>query len=198
MTRPHAHPTPVAFPDGSGKGGEPTPIAALPVYRGVQYHSFVCVECGAEATNTYCEPHRTDMLERRLCWTCNFWRDFVVKNAPGKAEMTIIDGHIYSPGNRTTGSIRGMAGRRFDIEYVEPSAYAGQRITTFDLWSGSTMPESIRPLFPDTARFLNNARRADVGGTGCWNPSDSRDEPYPLPRSLRPTAALSRAQGETE
>jgi hypothetical protein len=170
----------------SDKVNEPVPLEASSVFRGVQYHRFTCVECGEEAQNTYCEPHRTDMLERRLCWTCNYWRDFAAESAPKKGEMTIIDGHVYGPGNRTSGSLRGMAGRRFDIEYIEPSVYAGQRCTTFDLWSGATIPERLREQFPDTARFLGGAHKANASGTTCWNHSDNGEEVYPLPSALKP------------
>ncbi|MCZ4089303.1 hypothetical protein [Sinorhizobium psoraleae] len=69
------------------------------------------------------------MLEGRLCYTCNYWVDMERKRRE-HAQMTIIEGHIYGPGNRTSGEFRGMAGRRFDIEYIEPSVYAGQRTTT--------------------------------------------------------------------
>jgi hypothetical protein len=102
--------------------------------------------------------------------------------------MTIIEGHVYGPGNRTTGEMRGMAGRRFDIEYIEPSANAGKRITTFDLWSGSTLPDRLRERFPDTARFLGGAEKVELGEnahiTRCWNPSSAKTEPYPLPKKL--------------
>jgi hypothetical protein len=87
--------------------------------------------------------------------------------------------------------MRGMAGRRFDIEYIDPSIYVGQRTTTFDLWSGSTMPEHLRAIFPDTARFLGGAEKVQVGETTCWNPSDHKSEPYPLPKTLKPTDALT-------
>lgn len=150
----------------------------------VQYHEFECVECGETARNTYCEPGRTQMLERLLCFTCNYWREEEERIRRDHKHMTIIGGHIYGPGDRTTGSFRGMAGRRFDIEYIEPSVYAGKRITTFDLWSGSAMPEKLVAEFPDTARFLGGAEKAQVGETTCWNPTDEKSDPYPLPRSL--------------
>lgn len=150
----------------------------------VQYHEFTCSECGETARNTYSEPYRANMLERRLCWTCNFWRDFEEKELKNLTKLTIISGHVYTPGNATSGAFRGMAGRRFDIEYVEPSEFAGKRITTFDLWSGSTIPEKLRSKFPDTARFLGNAEKVVVGDTACWNPSAPQTEPYPLPRTL--------------
>ncbi|NTJ46857.1 hypothetical protein G6K93_07495 [Agrobacterium rhizogenes] len=150
----------------------------------VVYHEYTCSECSELARNTYSEPSRTHMLERRLCWDCNYWRDFEVRLANDHRTMTIINGHVYGPGNRTSGSMRGMAGRRFDIEFVEPSIHAGKRVTTFDLWSGSTLPDRLKEKFPDTAKFLGGAERCQVGETMCWNPSDRQEEPYPLPRTL--------------
>lgn len=152
--------------------------------NGVQYHEYSCVGCGTLARNTYSEPSRTQMLELRLCWYCNYWRNFEAKLEREHARMTIIDGHVYGPGSRTSGPLRGMAGRRFDIEYIEPSVYAGKRVTTFDLWSGSTLPEHLQERFPDTVCFLGGAERAKVGETTCWDPSDSARAPYPLPISL--------------
>lgn len=164
---------------------EPRPIEVT-FKTDVQYHEYTCVGCGQTAKNTYCEPHRTNMLERRLCYNCNYWRDFEAKLEREHAKMTIIAGHVYGPGSRTSGAFRGMAGRRFDIEYIEPSIYAGKRVTTFDLWSGSTLPEQLQKRFPDTARFLGGAEKCSLAGeiTTCWNPSDHRSEPYPLPRTL--------------
>jgi len=149
-----------------------------------QYFSYTCSECGREGSNTYVEPYRSRMLENRHCWTCDYWADMARRLEREHSRMTIINGHIYSPGNRTSGSFRGMAGRRFDIEFIEPSDHAGQRITTFDLWSGSTLPDKLKARFPDTAVFLNGAERCQVGETGCWNPSEGKTEPYPLPKTL--------------
>lgn len=161
----------------------------------VPYFKYTCRGCDKEARNTYCEPSYTQMLEHRLCFMCNYWRNAEVKYTKEHATMTIIDGHIYGPGNRTSGSFRGMAGRRFDIEYIVPSVYAGQRITTFDLWSGSEMPANLKEKFPDTARFVGGAEKATwpEGSlyTAAWNPSDSRSEPYPLPHTLRPSLSVS-------
>lgn len=152
--------------------------------NGIEYFSYTCSKCGQEARNTYCEPHRTVMLEKRLCYTCNHWREFEEKNFPNRDKLTIIAGAIYTPGNRTSGDFRGMAGRRFDIEYVEPSVHAGKRITTFDLWYGSEIPSDIRAKFPDTAKFLNDAERALAGDITCFNQSTGKSEPYPLPKTI--------------
>lgn len=160
------------------------PIDCPGAHNGVQYFAYKCAKCGKDARNTYSEPYRTRMLEKRHCFTCDYWEEFEARLTKDHASMTIIDGHVYSPGNRTSGSFRGMAGRRFDIEYFEPSKYAGKKITTFDLWSGSTMPDELKARFPDTARFLGGAERAQVGETTCWDHTRTRDEPYPLPASI--------------
>ena len=152
----------------------------------VQYHEYTCTKCGKRAQNTYIEGVRENMLARRLCYTCNYWHDFAERLKRDHKRMTIIDGHIYGPGSRTSGEFRGMAGRRFDIEYVDPSIFAGKKITTFDLWSGSAMPDDLRASFADTARFMNGAEKAELSGpiTTAWNPSDHRAERHPLPNTL--------------
>lgn len=171
-----------------------------------RYHQFDCVQCGEkDVQNTYSEPHRSGMLNNQMCFTCDYWRtedDKMSANDFWK-KMTIIAGCVYSPGNRTEGSFRGMAGRRFDIEYIGDSHYAGKRITTFDLWAGSKIPERYRAKYPDTAKFLNGAERVETKyvnretgepvaekdlppgtQTTYWAPSDNKTEPYPLPRSI--------------
>lgn len=153
--------------------------------NGIVYHEYECIECGKTARNTYTEPNRTQMKERQLCFTCNFYVQFAEEQFPKRNSLTIIAGNIYTPGNRTEGNFRGMAGRRFDIEYIEPSIHAGKKITTFDLWSGSTLPEKYREKFPDTARFLGGAEKVDLGKGGlyeaCFEPSNGKSLPYPLP-----------------
>ena len=135
--------------------------------------SAICATCKAEGYSTnYCDcPEKQRMDRDGLCFECAFWSLRTEIEKP-----TVIDGRWYAPGNRTSGSMRGMAGRRFDIEYFD-----GRRITTFDLWSGGEIPEVWRGQIPDNARFLNGAGGHVVGETTCWNPSNHRAPPYPLP-----------------
>ena len=163
-----------------------TDITPLPRRResDTQCYSYVCSSCGKDATNSYMEPHGSRMLAARHCFYCDLAVEREERLKRDHARMTIIDGRIYGPGNRTSGSFRGMAGRRFDIEFLAPSKHEGKRITTFDLWAGETLTPSQREQFPDTARFLDGARQAQVGETTCWNGSDGKTEPYPLPHSL--------------
>lgn len=159
-------------------------LTPLPNNFGTQYYGYVCSECGAEATNSYMEPHGSRMLAARHCFYCDLAVEREERLSRDHDRMVVIGGRIYGPGNRTSGSFRGMAGRRFDIEFIAPSKHDGKRITTFDLWAGETLTEKQRERYPDTARFLDGAHQAQVGETTCWNPSDGKGEPYPLPRSL--------------
>lgn len=153
------------------------------------YITITCCRCGEVGENSYSEPYASQMVERQMCFTCSHWTDYDIDLTKGKhSRETIIDGSVYGPGNRTSGSFRGMAGRRFDIEYIGTSAWAGKRITTFDLWSSGQMPDWLRAKWPDTARFLNGAERAEFPPGGlyeaAWNSSNTRNEPYPLPREI--------------
>lgn len=147
---------------------------------------FDCTKCGKHASTSFIKEVSEKMVARGLCYYCNYDVDLAERVARDHTHMTIIDGHIYGPGSKTTGSFRGMAGRRFDIEYIEPSIWAGRKITTFDLWSGSTLPDDLRAKFPDTARFLNGAEKVSLSGPTktAWESSDHRNEPYPLPNTL--------------
>ena len=131
-----------------------------------------CSCCGDSYRESYGPSNELTRMQRdNVCFMCAFWS---LKAERGCA--TVIDGCTYSPGRRTSGEFRGCAGRRFDIEY-----FTGKRITTYDLWVGGVIPERWRDKLPDTARFLNGAERATVGGITCFDPSDSQAEPYPLP-----------------
>lgn len=130
-----------------------------------------CACCGAYARCSYMDAVAQKMQARQMCFSCSFWEDRCQENW-----LTIIDGHTYGPGNRTSGEMRGMAGRRFDIEYFD-----GRRVTTYDLWSGGEIPEPFRSRMQDNARFLGNAEKVMVGQTRCWNPCDNRQPRYPLP-----------------
>lgn len=138
-----------------------------------------CALCGqADSPDSYMKSSEAVPIMRELnvCFVCAFWELRVRAGAP-----TVIDGHVYTPGPRTSGHFLGMAGRRFDIEYLESSKWPGRRITTFDLWSSGKIPGAFRERLPDTARFLHGASKSEVGDTTCWSPSDRKSEQFPLP-----------------
>lgn len=121
------------------------------------------------------DEKRECFKDHGLCFGCNFWRERVDQVEETTA---IIDGYWYAPGNRTEGKFRGMAGRRFDIEYFD-----GRKCTCYDLWSGGDIPEHFREQLPDNARF-RQAERVKVGETTCFNPTPGKLEPWPLPKDM--------------
>jgi len=126
----------------------------------------ICKDCGAENYSVSFTPNCVEMKvmgAEGVCFTCAFWR---VRTTEKHA--TVIDGRIYTVGNRPPGPHNGMAGRRFDIEYFD-----GRRVTTHDLWAGGEIPERLRSQIPDTACFVNGAGFVRIGDGGAWNPSRS-------------------------
>lgn len=50
-----------------------------------------CRECGRHFEKTYCEPTRSQMISRQLCFGCNFWTDIVSE----RTRFVLIDGRSY-------------------------------------------------------------------------------------------------------
>ena len=113
-----------------------------------------CGICGKENFETrYSCPL---IKERGWCFNCVFWMERYFQHK----HTTIINGEYYGPGRRgdeTPSKFRGMGGSRFDIQYD-----TGEAITTFDLWSGGTVDDRFRPLFPDNAYFMHTGGREGV------------------------------------
>lgn len=132
-----------------------------------------CKVCGEPIRLSFDTETLMRMCERRMCHGCSFYESIASKT---EDRPTVIKGGIYWPGNGYGRKDCGMGGRRFDIEYFD-----GRRITTFDLWCSGVVPEAFRDRLPDTARFLGGAHRAQVGETMCFDGSDPKQPPYPLP-----------------
>lgn len=130
--------------------------------------ALVCRDCGAVGYSTSFTP---TCAEKKLidsegvCFSCAYWLVRIEQK-----HDTVIDGRIYGVGNGREGNPHnGMAGRRFDIEYFD-----GRRVTTFDLWAGSEVPDRYKQQIPDTARFLGGAGFVRIGDGGAWNHSRSQ------------------------
>lgn len=146
------------------------------------YITITCIKCGEVGKNSYVSPIKEQMAERKLCFSCNHWTNYAEKTKPG--DDTTIEHRVYTPGNGSPGGRwNGMAGRRFDIEYLPNSAHAGKKITTYDLWHGGQLPEWLWSQFPDTAKFLDGAGFVDMGnGHGAFDSTPNKAEKYPSPR----------------
>lgn len=130
-----------------------------------QVDAVSCPLCGKpDSYATYSGEVGQRMKITSECFNCAFWEIRADEGCP-----TVIDHCVYTPGTRTTGDYRGMAGRRFDIRYFD-----GREIATVDLWSGGVIPERWRERLPNTAEFINGAKRCDAGGTVCWNESSNK------------------------
>lgn len=158
-----------------------------------------CTSCGEEGYPTSFSncAEKKKMDEAEVCFTCAFWLNKIDMVKASKGRITIIEGGWYSPGNGLPPErFLGMAGRRFDIEYLADE----HRITTFDLWSGGKIPEHFKEQLPDTAKFLNGAERADFPKgslyEAAWNPSDGKTECYPMPNGRAVPLANDRAKRE--
>jgi hypothetical protein len=131
---------------------------------------MICKECGKPEANpdkySNC-PEKAIMQDKTLCFYCAFWH-VLARNSKNKE--LVIDGHTYSIGREPTpGGDKwglGFGGRRFDIEFND-----GRKVTTHNLWAGSVVPERWRSEFPDTAKFLNGAKKVQVGEITCWQES---------------------------
>lgn len=129
-----------------------------------------CKSCGKENYSvSYLQTSQTKqcMDAESICFQCAHWMLASKRN-----HETVIDGRLYTVGDRPKGSEHnGMAGRRFDIEYFD-----GRTVTTYDMWSGGEIPENYRAAIPDTARFLGGAGFVKIGDGGAWNASAPKKE----------------------
>lgn len=118
-----------------------------------------CRECGHRINLRYIEPCRTQLIERALCFGCDFWTQKIGESG------IIIDGRRYSAGsNRKPGPFNGFGGSWFHIRMN-----TGAEIHTCDLWAQGEIPERFRDRLPDNATFMNGAKWVKVGDTWCMD-----------------------------
>lgn len=145
-----------------------------------------CPRCGA-ANNVEAKYRPGVTVDIRdelgICYICAIREERAREYAAGKSKRTlIINGYTYAadpansvplgnPDPHPRTSMRGMAGRRFDIERFDGTP----PFSCYSLWAGGEVDEWSRDRMPDNARFLNGAERAQVGPTTCFNPSRDSD-----------------------
>jgi len=105
--------------------------------------SFVCKNCGKRE---YPDRWGTGkkLLERRLCFTCDFWINDVLANP----KTIVVKGHAFLPGpDNVNGSMRGYGGRKFVFVMNDDR----REIVSHNVWSRGDVPQEFRKLLPDTA-----------------------------------------------
>lgn len=110
-----------------------------------------CRECGLIFSTTFCDPTKTEMLTRNICFRCNFWREyFESKDNPRHAR---INGRHYcvSPRNDKDTQWNGFGGRETTIRFLD-----GRVVSTNNLWHQGEIPAIWRERLPDNAEFAKN------------------------------------------
>lgn len=108
-----------------------------------------CKCCGNVFSTNYSEPTKSQLLEKNVCFKCNFWQEYLeIKDDPNIAR---IEGSHYVIQPDTTGdpSWKGFGGRKFIIRFAD-----GREVVTRNLWHQGEIPAHFREELPDNATFV--------------------------------------------
>jgi len=112
---------------------------------------YTCSECGHHPVKThFCEPTRSRMISKQVCFTCDFWLEQINSNPNPQENRFVIDNHHYTclpP--ETNSKWAGFGGRRFEIKTND-----GRTIITNNLWYQGKVPERFRDRLPNNAVFV--------------------------------------------
>ena len=113
-----------------------------------------CKECSAEISLNYMESSKTRMIERKLCFICLFWSNYVdcVEFGTIATQRIARINHkhfvIGNEGKSRRAEFRGYGGAKFVIIFNN-----GDRVETTNLWAQGEIPERFRNRLPDNAKF---------------------------------------------
>lgn len=109
-----------------------------------------CRECGEPIVDSFCEPTKTQLNERQLCFSCNFWTEIEAE----KEKHVFFDGKSYVIGEEPQPSQNrswlGFGGSRWNILFLD-----GRLVITHNLWHQGTIPNHFRSRLPDTAKAIS-------------------------------------------
>lgn len=118
-----------------------------------KYTGYMCSKCQAPTVPGYSLPIGQQMIDRKLCFHCNYWEEMAndLRNDSNPRRL-IINHHIYLDAGRSRGNPThlGFGGREFSYRRVG----SGEVISTNNLWSGARLPPEYWAEFPDTAEFV--------------------------------------------
>ena len=106
------------------------------------------------AVPSYVPPTGQQMIDRQLCFHCNYWEEMAneLRTATDPRRL-IINHRIYLDAgySKDARTFLGFGGREFRYRRVG----SDEVILTNNLWSGATLPPEYWAEFPDTAEFVN-------------------------------------------
>jgi hypothetical protein len=111
--------------------------------------NVTCKECGKHEDGTWNPEHTQKLRERSLCFTCDYWQDYVDVAAhpvDGKRCVRTPDGIHQTIGDENASGSRGHGGRRFVIVFDD-----GRRVESTNVWWQGPIPEHFRARLPPNA-----------------------------------------------
>lgn len=121
------------------------------------YAGYMCSKCQAPAVPAYSPPTGQQMIDRQLCFNCNYWEGKAEELRTTTDPRRLIIGHnIYMDAGYSKGASAylGFGGREFRYRRVG----SDEVILTNNLWSGSVLPPEYWAEFPDNAEFIREPR----------------------------------------
>lgn len=117
-----------------------------------------CSRCGEVHNGGY--DHIPYIKQHKVCFGCYFWEQYI--HDKDQPEIARIDGQHYVIGDEPTtpNFMCGFGGRRFLIRFND-----GRVVSTTNLWSQGEIPQRLRQILPDNAKFADpNVKWVSVGG----------------------------------
>lgn len=114
------------------------------------YPTIECKECGITARAAYVDEVRDEMVNRSLCFTCNFWTNWVERDKTD-TNSVVVDGSHYhiADEHHAEFGFRGFGGARFKILFND-----GREVVSTNLWHQGDIPEHFKSRIPNNAQFI--------------------------------------------
>ena len=122
-----------------------------------KYTGYACSKCQAPTVPSYAPPTGQQMIDRQLCFHCNYWEEMANELRTNKnPRRIIVDHHIYMDAGYSKDAQwyqrhLGFGGREFRYRRVG----SDEVILTNNMWSNGVLPPEYWAEFPDTAEFVN-------------------------------------------
>ena len=105
-----------------------------------------CKECGKIDAMIYTNPVRTHLILRQLCFSCNFWSEYIVQKDDLRSVRVDGDHFWILPEADGDKVLSGFSGRRYRIRFFD-----GRIVTTTNLWSQGFIPDRFKERLKDNA-----------------------------------------------